>query len=253
MNANQITIIIIEDDMIIASDISKYLRKVGYEILAIFPRAEAALPVIKQKKPDLLLVDVNLRGTMDGIAMVRQIRELKFSTGIIYLTANTDNPTFYRAKETQPHAFITKPFKKLDLTRAIDLAITRMAERANPQVSATNDSPITYHQQLSDRIFIRHQNHMIKICLDDISFIEAERNYCRIYTESDDYLMTLPLKTFEERLSIPRFMRIHRSFVANLLKIDRVDERGIYVIIGDRRLSVGPSYKKELLSRLTLI
>ena len=102
---------------------------------------------------------------------------------IIYITANSDEATFNRAKSTKPYAFIVKPFKQLDLQRAIELTISRMAEYTTE--SPTENKPGEIHSFiLSDRIFIRHKEKMIKIMLAEILYMEAERNYSRIFTSS---------------------------------------------------------------------
>ncbi len=74
---------------------------------------------------DIVLLDIHLKGKIDGIETAKQIQQ-QSNVPIIYLTANADEATFNRAKTTRPAAFISKPFKQLDLQRAIELAICRM-------------------------------------------------------------------------------------------------------------------------------
>ena len=115
-------ILIVEDEMIIAANISLQLTSLGYEITAIIPRGEEALVHIKKNRPDIVLLDIRLKGEIDGIETA-QIMQKSFNIPIIYLTANADDSHFNRAKTTNPYAFISKPFKKLDLQRAIELTI----------------------------------------------------------------------------------------------------------------------------------
>ncbi|HRA74148.1 MAG TPA: response regulator, partial [Flavobacterium sp.] len=124
MNKNN-TILIVEDEMIIAANISLQLTHLGYEVTGIIPRAEEVLPNIRLHVPDILLLDINLKGDIDGIQLAHLIQK-EFKIPIIYLTANADEAHFERAKETNPYAFISKPFKKLDLQRAIELTIIRI-------------------------------------------------------------------------------------------------------------------------------
>src|SRR5690606_37270975 len=99
---------------------------------------------------------------------------------IIYLTANADDYYFNRAKETNPFAFISKPFKKLDLQHAIELTTNQMMFKDNHQSGPTASGKAPF--VLSDRIFVRHNENMVKVIIKDIYYVEAERNYCKIHT-----------------------------------------------------------------------
>ena len=124
MNKNT-SILIVEDEMIIAANISLQLNHLGYEVCGIISRAEEVLPEIRQYAPDIILMDINLKGDLDGIEVVKLIQN-EFTIPIIYLTANSDVAHFEKAKATNPYAFISKPFKKLDLQRTIELTLTRI-------------------------------------------------------------------------------------------------------------------------------
>ena len=115
---NLIKILIVEDEMIIGAKISMQLTSLGYEVTAILPRGEDALLHIEKNIPDIVLLDINLKGALDGIQTAEALM-VKHAIPIIYLTANSDEATFNRAKHTVPAAFISKPFKQLDLQRAI--------------------------------------------------------------------------------------------------------------------------------------
>ncbi|MFN3757409.1 MAG: response regulator, partial [Flavobacterium sp.] len=170
----KIKILIVEDEMIIGANIALQLTTLGYDVLGYIPRAEEALIQIRQTKPDILLLDINLKGNIDGIELAQLIlNEIKIP--IIYLTANADEAHFNRAKTTNPYAFISKPFKKLDLQHAIELALHRIKEEKKIE---DNDLESFV---MSDSIFIRNHDKMIKILIKDILYIEAERNYCKIH------------------------------------------------------------------------
>lgn len=104
-------ILIVEDEMIIAANISLQLTGLGYEITGIIPRGEEVLTHVKQNQPDLILLDINLKGDLDGIE-IAELLQKDYKIPIIYLTANADEASFNRAKATHPYGFISKPFKK---------------------------------------------------------------------------------------------------------------------------------------------
>jgi DNA-binding LytR/AlgR family response regulator len=241
---HKIKILVVEDEMIIGAKISMQLTGLGYEVTGILPRGEEAILHVEENKPDIVLLDINLKGKMDGIETATQIQQ-RNNIPIIYLTANSDEATFNRAKHTKPAAFISKPFKQLDLQRAIELTISRMGgnETDSGAEAATNgeERPAI----LSDRIFIRHKEKMVKIMLADILYLEADRNYSRIFTKEKEHLLSVTLKTIEEKLSIQQFMRIHRSYLINIAHVDEVAES--HVMIAQKAIPMGTGMREQLL------
>ena len=245
----KVKILIVEDDMIIAADISMQLTRMGYDITGILPRGEDALDHVTQNKPDIVLMDVNLKGELDGVQTAERIQD-RHSVPLIYLTANADEATFNRAKHTLPEAFISKPFKRIDLERAIELVVGKMKKEAADPDFITDNGQETEALLLDDRIFVRFKDRMVKIFIKDILFAEAERNYCRIQSANKEYLMTVPLKTFEEKLQSGQFIRVHRSFVINITKIDELADT--YLLIGKKKIPISRSHRDALLKRLKL-
>ena len=208
-----IKILVIENEMVIAAKISMQLTNLGYEVTGILSRGEEAIQHVKENKVDIMLLDINLKGKIDGIETATQIQQ-QSNISIIYLTANADEATFNRAKTTKPAAFISKPFKQLDLQRAIELTICRMPKAETESVLENNillETPVI----LSDRIFVRCREKMMKIMVADILYIEADRNYSRIFTNSKEFLLSTTLKTIEEKLSGNLFVRIHKRNRSN--------------------------------------
>lgn len=243
--AAPVKILVVEDEMIIGAKISMQLTALGYEVTGVLPRGEEALLHLEQNKPDLVLLDIQLKGTMDGIETARRI-QLKGDIPVIYVTANSDEATFNRAKATRPHAFIAKPFKQLDLHRAIELTISRMAEAATGAMELSEGEEQPYI--LNDRIFIRHKEKMLKLMLADILFIEADRNYSRIFTAGKEYLLSITLKTIEQKLPLQLFQRVHRSYIINLLHVEEVGEQQVRIV--QKSIPLGMGMREQLLQRM---
>ena len=241
-----VRLLIVEDDMIIAANISLQLTSLGYEVTGIVPRGEEAIRHVQDNPPDMVLLDINLKGSLDGIETALQMQQ-RIAIPIIYLTANADEATFNRAKATQPHAFISKPFRQIDLQRAIELAVSRIHPTEQNETTPDDSSPFV----LDDRIFVRYKDRMVKVYIDEILYIEADRNYCRIFTRSKEYMLTTTLKTMEEKLPVPKFLRIHRSYMINLAQVDEVAEQN--VIVAGRAVPVSHAFRDELLKRLQTI
>jgi DNA-binding LytR/AlgR family response regulator len=246
-----VKLLIVEDEMIIGAKISMQLVNLGYEVTGIIPRGEEAIVHVLENQPDIILLDINLKGTIDGIETAHRIQKIA-EIPIIYLTANTDEGTFNRAKSTRPYAFISKPYKQLDLQRAIELTINRMVENHNDKIDLSadiegSDAPFI----LSDRIFVRHREKMVKIFLEDILYIEADRNYSKILTKTKEYMLAITLKNIEDKLPLESFMRLHRSFIVNIAQVDEVAEN--HIIIGSKAIPLSINMREELLKRLKTI
>ncbi|MBL7152711.1 MAG: response regulator [Phycisphaerae bacterium] len=127
--ARRAKILVVEDEGIVAKDIADTLKKQGYDVPAIAFSGEGAVEKAGRVRPDLVLMDIVLKGRMDGIEAAGQIRE-RFGIPVLYLTAHTDDETIKRAKITEPFAYITKPFEARELRTNIEIALYRhKAER----------------------------------------------------------------------------------------------------------------------------
>ncbi len=117
-------ILIVEDDSIEAMDIKNYLELAGYIIPEIMTTGKDALEFLTKTKPDIILMDITLKGEKNGIDTAQIIKD-NFNIPLIYLTAHSDKATFDKSKITQPYAYLIKPFDSNELIRTIELALNR--------------------------------------------------------------------------------------------------------------------------------
>ena len=115
-------ILIVEDEAIVAEDIHNSLRGLGYIISAVVSSGEEAITKIEEDMPDLVLMDIVLKGDMDGIEAAGQIYS-RFNIPVVYLTAFTDEKTIERAKLTEPFGYIVKPFEDRELHSTVEMAL----------------------------------------------------------------------------------------------------------------------------------
>ncbi|HTY21679.1 MAG TPA: response regulator [Desulfomonilaceae bacterium] len=115
-------IMIVEDDGIIAKDMAVSLRDIGYEVSSVVARGEDAVKKAEEDRPDLVIMDVVLRGKMDGIEAADIIRA-RSKIPVVYLTAHADPETLERAKPTEPGGYLIKPFAEAELRSAIEMAL----------------------------------------------------------------------------------------------------------------------------------
>jgi DNA-binding response OmpR family regulator len=117
-------ILIVEDEGIVVLHIKKSLEKLGYVVAGIASTGEDAIMKTMESRPDLVLMDVVLKGPVDGVDAAEKIRAL-FGVPVIYLTAHADEATVQRAKVTEPFWYIVKPFRTRDLYISIEFALYR--------------------------------------------------------------------------------------------------------------------------------
>ncbi|KAF5060101.1 putative transcriptional regulatory protein pdtaR [anaerobic digester metagenome] len=115
-------ILVVEDDDIIARVLDWRLNNLGYTVCGRASTGAEAMEMVVQNRPDLVLMDINIQGEIDGIETASMIKK-GFSIPVVYVTSHSDGPTLERAKATKPNGFIIKPFGDDDLRVAIDLAL----------------------------------------------------------------------------------------------------------------------------------
>ncbi|MEX0722514.1 MAG: response regulator [Gracilimonas sp.] len=113
-------ILIVEDDMIISLVVENMIKKLGHELVGKSASGEDAIKLAIEHKPDIILMDIRLKGDMDGIEAVEQIKQ-HIETNVIYLTGNSDKVNYDRAKATECIDLISKPFTIGELTRSLDM------------------------------------------------------------------------------------------------------------------------------------
>jgi CheY-like chemotaxis protein len=119
MTDTKIKILLVEDDLIIARDIKNTLEDTGYNVVSVADNAKDAIHLSEDKKPDLIVMDIMLKGKMTGLEAAEHINKIR-STPIIFLSALCDDETFLNAYLLKPFAYLTKPFRRTELLKKID-------------------------------------------------------------------------------------------------------------------------------------
>ncbi|NJK36365.1 MAG: EAL domain-containing response regulator [Oscillatoriales cyanobacterium RM2_1_1] len=117
-------VMIVEDELIVAENVARNLKKFGYDVSAIVDSGEEAIQTARNLRPDMILMDIMLQGDMDGIEAAGQIHN-QFKIPVVYMTAYGDEVTLERTKKTEPYGYLLKPFKPQDMRATIETALTR--------------------------------------------------------------------------------------------------------------------------------
>ena len=135
-NGGPASILVVEDEQIVAADILTRLQKMGYRVPAVAASGDEAIARIEEAQPDLLLMDIVLQGPADGVETVQEIKT-RVDLPVVYLTAHTDQETVRRAKLTQPFGFLLKPFDERELQFTIEMALFK--HRAERELRRTEE------------------------------------------------------------------------------------------------------------------
>ena len=225
-----IRILIVEDEPIIADDLAYTLEELGYEISGIAHDAADAMTHIALQLPDLVLLDINLEGEIDGIAVAHELQR-KQRIPFVFLTSLSDKNTLDRAKVTMPSGYLVKPVNESDLRTTLEVALYNY--QASERHAGVNFL-------LKESIFIKDNYRLIKVPVRDILFAEASNNYCFIHTSKKKFVLSVTLKVVAEKLVARGFLRIHRSFMINPEHITEIADR--FVEISDHKLPISRKY-----------
>jgi PAS domain S-box-containing protein len=117
-------ILIVEDERITAEDLADILKGLGYEVSAVVSSGADAIREVERRPPDLVLMDIRIKGDMDGAETARILRE-RFDIPVVYLTAHADRETLERAKQSRPMGYILKPFQESELHASVEIALSK--------------------------------------------------------------------------------------------------------------------------------
>ena len=226
--------IIVDDDELSRSILEDLVNDTEeLELIKSCEDAVEAFKLIKEEHIDLVFLDIEMP-KMDGMEMLRNLNPLP---QIIFVTAHAEYAV--ESYEYNVTDFIQKPISAARFLKAIDKAVSRFEEkRAN----------IT---EKDKTIFIKTDSKLVQINTEDILYVEALGNYMRLYTSGGKYTILSTMKDIAAKLSSDDFVRVHRSFIVRLDKIESIEDQ--FIIIQGKQISIGKAYKEELSKRLNLL
>lgn len=250
---SKINILIVEDEAIVARDIQQSLRKSGYNVTEIVASGEMALKSIAEFQPDLIMLDIMLKGSMSGVD-VSEVVKKNYNIPVIFLTAYADQSTLERAKVTEPFGYIIKPFKEIDLHTTIEMALYK-----HKKILDIKTERDLYHSLIvetksggKDIHFLKSNSKLIKLKTEDIWFVEALKDYVIVHTTKAKFTIHSTMKEIEAKLSSTVFLRVHRSFIVQLSKIHSIEANTIVLENDKKIIPIGGSYRDSLLESLNL-
>lgn len=247
-----VNILVTEDEGIVRKDIERSLKKLGYNVVGSADTGEKAIELATELKPDLALMDIMLKGKMTGIEAAAEIKK-KMDIPVIFLTAYADESTLAKAKITEPHGYILKPFKEIDIHTSIEMAIHKHGKEKELKIESELLRSLTVAKKDARYIFLKSNSSLVKIKPEDLLYVEALKDYVIINTPEEKFTIHSTMKDLEAKLSAPQFMRVHRSYIVNLDTIISIKNADLTLEGGDKEIPVGGSYRDALGSKINLL
>lgn len=222
-------ILIVEDELLIAQNLSRKLQKLGYSVAAIVSSGEAAIAAVLEKDPDLVLMDIVIKGDMDGIRTAEIIYK-EYGVPVIYITAYADDMTLQRAEQTGSYGYILKPFNERALHATIKLALSKHHQQA--EILKLLQTAEEFSQKLKSTIkttALKLGGPTSRILESDLS-VALEREELQVYYQ--------PLVSFQTRQivgaeALLRWQNSIRGSISPATFIPIAEETGMINPIGD--------------------
>ena len=232
---NTITCIVVDDEPLAVKLMASYVEKTPFlELKGSFTSGKAAFTFLQDNPVDLLFCDIQMP-SLSGMELSRMLPE---QTRIIFTTAFSQ----YAVEGFKVHAldYLLKPISYEDFLAA--------ANHAAKVLDGKQEAP---RQEEPKSIFVKTEYKLQQIDLDKITYIEGLKDYVKINLDdgSDPVLSLMRMKTLEEKLPKERFVRVQKSFIVSIPKIEAIERNRI--VIGDSRIPIGETYQDALFDALS--
>lgn len=243
-------ILALEDERVFANLITFIVGKLGYELIGIADNADDMMRLIHATKPDIILLDINVKGDKDGIQIGEAIQKLPKPAPVIFLTSHDEKEVFERARQTNPYAYITKPFDELTLQRAIELAFQKHSQN----IGSTEDY-IGWQQDvfLEDSFFVKIGDKLEKIDVHELLYIEVDLKYITLHTKDKQLAARMTLQEIKNKIPPKMFVQIHRNCIINLKHINNINLKTNEVELGGKILTISKRQKEHFIEKLNMI
>lgn len=238
---SRLKFLIVEDDLNIALDLEMMLEEMGYKVQARVDNSAKALEIIFSKKPDVILMDIDIKGNMTGTEIGKTIKHLNIP--IIFITGFNDKTHFKEAQESNMNGYIIKPPNQLTLQSTIENVIKSL----NPI------QDIKEEHLFEDTIFLKKKSTFHKINFDNVQCIEADGKYTLLYVDDDKFISKHSLVEIMKILPDNKFMRIHRSFILNLDYLVEFDPSMSTVRIKQgKELPISRTHRENFMAKINI-
>lgn len=236
------TILIVEDDFSFAIELNVLLQELGYAVKGRIDNSAEALEIILLDPPDLVLMDINIKGQQSGVEIAEQIKHKEVP--ILFISSMEDQVLNTQTWTTNYVGYLVKPVSKYSIRAAIELALKNIT--GNRGVQDHKEKAFVNKRFL----FFKKKSTFYKILIADILYIQADGDQTITVTTTQRFINFLSLKVLLELLTTFDFIQIHRSYVVNITKATSIDMKNQFVQFNDIKIPFSRRMKKDLLSQL---
>ena len=245
-----ITVLIVEDEFLTADAIKENLESMGYRVVGIARDANDALKILDKKETDIAILDMNIQGSRDGIWLARTINDI-YKIPFIFLTAYSDTRTVKSAIETKPFGYLVKPFNKMDIYTAIEVALQNYNEIQKQQGLQIGSTLKEKSLHMDDYLFVKDKTGYSKVGIKNILYVKSELKYVEIHTVKKKYVLRYSLAELLEIMPNDHFIQVHKSYIVNKNVVDHI---GInYLLINGHEIPYSSQRKEELLKAFNFL
>lgn len=243
---SKLKILIVEDEILVATDIEESLLGMGYEVLNAVATGLSAIREVEKNLPDVILMDIMLKGDLTGIETANLIRQ-KNDVPIIYLTANADIATINKAKISLPYGYIIKPFTDKDLQTNIEIARFKFENDIKLKMESDQFNQLFgMGSDKKDHLIIEGKNGLERVRPDDIYFIEGDENGSTLHLLDEEITSAKQLDEIGKLFPLNCFIKVNEIFIVNVNRIFLV--KFPEIIIADKMsvITVDENKKEQL-------
>mgnify|MGYP006294851239 CR=1 FL=1 len=233
--------IAVDDEILALKKIERYAQKVDYlNLMKTFDNALSTFSYLRGNPVDLIFLDIQ----MDELTGIQMLETLKNPPLVILTTAYDEYAL--KAYELDVVDYLLKPIPFERFLKAVEKAYARFSSEKATNKEKITSAPQTPEEDANNYIFVKSGNKNIKVCFNKILYIEGMRDYLQIHTEDRKIMTLLNFKKLEKILDPEKFIRVHKSYIISMDKIDYIEHNTIK--IGNKLIPVSNSYKVPFFS-----
>lgn len=238
-----LNVLIVEDNLSFALELEMLVDELRYQVLGRADSSGEALDLIFSKNPDLILMDIDIKGNLSGLEIGEKIAHLNIP--VLYITALKDVDYEQAAKLPGTIGYLVKPVEKITLRTAINLAIEKaIALQADKSAEA---APVSENYFGRDYLFFKKKGTYHKVPFHEIAFVKSNDNYCDVHTtKAEIFIARISISKLEEMLPKHAFFRTHRQFIVQTSLIEQVNFQDNVLVVYQKEVPVSRENKKEL-------
>lgn len=244
-------ILVVEDEKIIAEDVKYSLEEeMGHEVTAIADRSSKAIASFNSNPPDLVLMDINIKGDFNGIYTAKFLLDIRKVPIIFFSSLVGDREIIRQVLLVEPDYILSKPFNKVDTENAIKLVMLHFDKKKMTEEMLKQVLVAPKEEKQEPYVWLEEgKGKNVKVYYKDILWIQSQRNDLTIaVNNSKKYYKSQSLKKFKEENLYENFVQCQRSYIINLKYVEAFSSQDL--TIDNENIPMGTKYRKDVLDRL---